>query len=101
MTTNIQSDDLDIRAGSVIFFSLVIEICLMMKTLGLILGILAALGMLLGFIPLLGWLNWVNIPFAMIGFIVSVLGKSRPGTILTAGAIVFGILRLMLGGGIL
>lgn len=30
-----------------------------MKTVGLILGVLAALGMLLVFIPLLGWFNWI------------------------------------------
>lgn len=72
-----------------------------MKTLGLILGILAALGMLLAFIPLLGWLNWLNIPFAILGLIFSVIGKSRGGTILCIVAILFGILRLALGGGIL
>jgi thiamine transporter ThiT len=72
-----------------------------MKTIGLILGIMAALGMLLAFIPLLGWLNWVNIPFAMVGFIISALGKSRPGLLLSGAAILFGLLRLMLGGGIL
>ncbi len=72
-----------------------------MKTLGLILGILAALGMLLAFIPLLGWLNWLNIPFAILGLIFSVIGKSRGGTILCIVAILFGMLRLALGGGIL
>ncbi len=72
-----------------------------MKTLGLILGILAALGMLLAFIPLFGWLNWLNIPFAILGLIFSVIGKSRGGTILCIVAILFGILRLALGGGIL
>ena len=72
-----------------------------MKTLGLILGILAALGMLLAFIPLFGWLNWLNIPFAILGLIFRVIGKSRGGTILCIVAILFGILRLALGGGIL
>lgn len=72
-----------------------------MKTLGLILGILAALGMLLAFIPLFGWLNWLNIPFAILGLIFSVIGKSKGGIILCCMAILFGILRLALGGGIL
>ncbi len=72
-----------------------------MKIIGLILGILAALGMLLAFIPLLGWLNWINIPFAILGLIFSVISKSKGGTILCIVAVIFGIIRLALGGGII
>jgi hypothetical protein len=72
-----------------------------MKTFGLILGILAALGMLLAFIPLLGWLNWINIPFAILGLIISAIGKSNGGMVLCGIAVIFGLIRLILGGGIL
>ena len=72
-----------------------------MKFLGRFLGILAALGMLLAFIPFLGWLNWLNIPFALIGLIFSIIGKSRGGIILCVLAMIFGLLRLILGGGII
>ena len=72
-----------------------------MKTFGLILGILAALGMLLAFIPLLGWLNWINIPFAIIGLIISAIGKSNGGMVLCGMAVLFGLIRLILGAGIL
>jgi len=72
-----------------------------MKFLGLLFGILAALGMLLGFIPLLGWLNWLNIPLAIIGLIFSAIAKSSGGKVLCSVAIIFGILRLILGGGVL
>lgn len=72
-----------------------------MKILGLILGILSGLGMLLAFIPLLGWLNWINIPFAIFGLIISALVKSNSGMVLCATAIIFGMIRLMLGGGII
>jgi len=72
-----------------------------MKIIGLILGILSALGMLLAFIPLLGWLNWINIPFAIIGLIFSVISKSKGGTVLCVVAIIFGMIRLALGGGII
>lgn len=72
-----------------------------MKTLGLILGILAALGMLLAFIPLLGWLNWIIIPFAILGLIISAIGKSTGGMVLCGIVVIFGIIRLILGGGIL
>ena len=72
-----------------------------MKIIGLILGILAALGMLLAFIPLLGWLNWFNIPFAIVGLIFSVISKSKGGTVLCIVAVIFGMIRLALGGGII
>ncbi len=72
-----------------------------MKTFGLILGILAVLGMLLAFVPLLGWLNWINIPFAILGLIISAIGKSNRGMVLCGIAIMFGLLRLIMGGGIL
>ncbi|MBK8984438.1 MAG: hypothetical protein IPM38_19490 [Ignavibacteria bacterium] len=72
-----------------------------MKILGIILGILAMIGMMIAFIPLLGWLNWFNIPFAVVGLIISVIAKSKEGTILCVLAVIFGILRLFLGGGIL
>jgi hypothetical protein len=67
--------------------------------------------MLIGFIPCLGWLNWANIPFAVVGLIIGIvssanapLGQRGTGTIaivLNAVAVVFGLLRLMLGGFVL
>lgn len=72
----------------------------MLKIIGIILGVLSMLGMLLGFIPLLGWFNWINIPIAVVGLIFSVAGKSSSGKTLNIVAILFGMMRLMLGGGI-
>ena len=71
-----------------------------MKTLGLIIGILAAIGMLFGFIPFLGWLNWIVIPFAILGLIFSSIGKGTGGMVLCGVTLVFGVLRLFLGGGL-
>ncbi|WP_131538433.1 hypothetical protein [Pedobacter nototheniae] len=83
-----------------------------MKTVGLIFGIFSVLGMLLGFIPCFGAFNWLNIPFATLGLIFSILGynqesqKNMPtgtavtGIVLCAIAIIFGGIRLILGGGI-
>lgn len=79
-----------------------------MQVIGLIIGILAILGMLLGFLPFLGWLNWINIAFAAFGLIISVIsilkannkGIGIAGIILCAIAIIVGIGRLQLGGGI-
>jgi hypothetical protein len=72
-----------------------------MKILGFIFGVLAALGMIVAFIPLLGWLNWVNIPFAILGLIVSAAVRSTGGMILCGVSIFFGLFRLTLGGGII
>lgn len=75
----------------------------------LVLGVLAAIGMTIAFIPCLGWLNWLNIPFAMIGLIISIIAvsgnspdknKGLAGLILCSMAIVLGAFRLMIGGGI-
>lgn len=84
-----------------------------MQIASLIFGILSVLGMLVAFIPCLGSLNWLNIPFSIVGLIISAVansssalpremkGNSRIGIILCSVAIVFGIMRLILGGGFL
>ena len=81
-----------------------------MQTISLIWGILAIFGMIAGFFPCLGAFNWLNIPFASIGVILSSIalgtagnkpkGSSIAGLICCIAAIFFGILRLALGGGI-
>ena len=83
-----------------------------MKTASLIFGILAIIGMIVGFIPCLGSLNWLNIPFATIGLIISILaltqakeGESKSyqiiGIVLCGVAMLFGLIRLIAGGGVL
>ena len=69
------------------------------------------IGMVIGFIPCLKSLNWVNIPLALIGLIVSIIGftsmpqglskdKSISEIIICSIAIIFGMFRLLIGGGI-
>lgn len=82
-----------------------------MQVISLIWGILALVFMLVGLVPLLGALNWLNILFAGVGMIFSIFayvikaeGSRRgaiAGLICCIVAIVVGILRLILGGGIL
>ncbi|MNK15412.1 hypothetical protein D3C87_335500 [compost metagenome] len=82
-----------------------------MKTASLVMGILAIFGMLFGFIPCLGSFNWINIPFSMIGLVISIvayvqednLPKSNAiaGIVMCGVAAFFGFIRLILGGGIL
>jgi hypothetical protein len=79
--------------------------------LSLVWGILALLGMIVGFIPCLGALNWINIPFALVGLIISIValssapeadrGKAIAGIVGCAIAVLFGLVRLAMGGGIL
>ncbi|MBM3892308.1 MAG: hypothetical protein FJ388_24600 [Verrucomicrobia bacterium] len=81
-----------------------------MQVLSLIWGILAIVGMLIAFLPCLGSLNWLNIPFSVIGLIISIIalvttkegkkGSSIAGLVLCGIAVVFGLLRLILGGGV-
>ena len=80
-----------------------------MHILSLVWGILAILGLGIAFIPCLGSLNWLNIPFAIVGAIISYVARSQPGSqgaaniglVLNLVAIVLGFVRLALGGGIL
>ena len=72
-----------------------------MRILGTLWGIISLIIMLVAFIPLLGWLNWISIPIATLGLIFSSIVNSRNGKTMCIVAILFGILRLMFGGGIL
>ena len=82
-----------------------------MQLLALIWGLLAMVGFAIAFLPCLGSLNWLNIPFAIVGLIIGVVaaGRASPGrrgngvagAILCAIAIVLGLMRLVAGGFIL
>jgi hypothetical protein len=83
-----------------------------MQIISLIWGILAVIGMLIGFIPCLGAYNWINIPFAVVGLIISIIAalnadpldsksSATAGIVMCSVAIAFGLARLALGGGIL
>lgn len=81
-----------------------------MKTASLVMGILSICGMFFGFIPCLGAFNWLNIPFAILGLIISIVaytrndaepkGNAKAGIAMCAIAMIFGLIRLVLGGGI-
>jgi len=73
----------------------------MFNVVSLIIGVVALLCAVVAFLPLLGWLNWLIIPLALIGAGVGVVSSSNSGRNLNLFVIVIGIVRLMLGGGIL
>jgi hypothetical protein len=72
-----------------------------MKIIGFLFGLISLLLSLIGFIPMLGWLNWLFVPFAIIGLIVSSITNSSGGKTMSIVAIIVGMLRLILGGGVL
>ena len=73
----------------------------MFNIASLIIGVVALVCAIIAFLPLLGWLNWLIIPLAIVGAGVGVLSRSNGGRNLNLLVIVIGVLRLMLGGGIL
>lgn len=73
----------------------------MLNLASLIIGVIALLLAVVAFLPLLGWANWLIIPFALIGAAVGMASSSNSGRNLNLFVVVVGVLRLMLGGGIL
>jgi len=73
----------------------------MLNFVSLIIGLVALLCAAIAFIPLLGWANWLIIPLAVIGAGIGVMSSSNMGRNLNLFVIVVGIVRLMLGGGII
>ncbi len=73
----------------------------MLNFVSLIIGAIALVCAAVAFLPLLGWLNWLIIPLAVIGAGVGQISQASSGRNLNLFVIVVGILRLMLGGGIL
>ncbi len=73
----------------------------MLNLASLVIGIVALIFAVVAFLPLLGWANWLIIPLALIGAAVGMASRSNTGRNLNLFVVVVGILRLMLGGGIL
>ena len=73
----------------------------MLNLVSLIIGVVALLCVAVAFIPLLGWANWLIVPLALIGAGVGAASQSNTGRNLNLFVVVVGILRLMLGGGII
>ena len=73
----------------------------MFNIASLIIGCVALILAIVAFLPLLGWANWLIIPLAIIGAGIGVLSRGTAGRNLNLLVIVIGIVRLMIGGGIL
>ncbi len=73
----------------------------LLNLVSLIIGIVALVCAAIAFIPLLGWANWLIIPLAVIGAGIGAMSNSNMGRNLNLFVIVVGIVRLMIGGGII
>ncbi len=73
----------------------------MLNIVSLVIGLIALVLATIAFFPLLGWANWLIIPLAVIGAGIGMASSSNGGRNLNLFVIVVGIIRLMLGGGIL
>lgn len=73
----------------------------MFNIASLIIGFVALVCDVVAFLPLLGWLNWLIIPLAIIGAGVGILSRGTAGRNLNLLVILIGVVRLVLGGGIL
>lgn len=73
----------------------------MLNIASLVIGAIALVLAVFAFIPLLGWANWVIVPFAVVGLALGAMSDSNAGRNLNIVVIVIGVIRLMLGGGII
>lgn len=73
----------------------------MFNVISLIIGAVAALLVVPAFIPLLGWMNWLIVPVAIVGLLFGLASGRTSGRNLNLIVIVIGIIRLVLGGGVL
>jgi len=73
----------------------------MLNLASVIIGLVALALALVAFLPLLGWANWLIIPLAIIGAVAGMSSRSTAGRNLNLFVILIGVVRLVLGGGIL
>lgn len=73
----------------------------MLNIVSLLIGAVALVLAVIAFLPLLGWANWFIIPLALIGAGIGTMSQAKTGRNLNLFVVLVGIVRLMLGGGIL
>jgi hypothetical protein len=73
----------------------------MLNLVSIVIGLVALVCGAVAFLPLLGWAYWLIIPLAAIGAGIGAMSQGTAGRNLNLFVIVLGVLRLMLGGGIL
>ena len=72
----------------------------MFNLISLLIGVLAIPWVLLASLPLIGALNWLVIPWGLVGLFFGVLSRGTTGRNLNLVVLLVATLRLMLGGGV-
>lgn len=74
----------------------------MLNVISILIGVFALLTALPALLPFLGWANWLILPVAAVGAAIGQMsGGSKIGRNLNLLVFGIGVVRLMLGGGIL
>lgn len=73
----------------------------MLNIASIFIGLVALILAIPAFIPFLGWANWVIIPIAVVGLALGAMSSRTSGRNLNIVVIVVGVVRLMLGGGLI
>jgi ABC-type transport system involved in cytochrome c biogenesis permease subunit len=73
----------------------------MLNIASIFIGLVALILAIPAFIPFLGWANWIIIPIAVVGLALGAMSSRTSGRNLNIVVIVVGVVRLMLGGGLL
>lgn len=73
----------------------------MLNLLSILVGLVALVLGVLAFFPFLGWAYWVIIPIALVGLALGVVSSGNTGRNLNLVVIVIGVVRLVLGGGLI
>lgn len=71
-----------------------------MNILSVLVGLFALLWALVAFIPFFGWMYWLVIPVAIVGYALGAMSRRHAGRAINMLVIVVGILRLIVGHGI-
>ena len=73
----------------------------MLNVVSIIIGLVSLVFVAIAFLPLLGWANWLVVPLAVVGAAIGAMSRGTAGRNLNILVIAIGIVRLILGGGIL
>jgi hypothetical protein len=73
----------------------------MLNLASIVIGLGALLWALLAFLPFIGALNWLVLPWALLGLGLGVLSRGTSGRNLNLVVIAIAVIRLWLGGGLL
>ena len=73
----------------------------MFNIVSLLIGLLAIPSVLLAALPLVGALNWLVIPWGLLGLFFGVLSRGTAGRNLNLVVLAVAIIRLWIGGGLL